>query len=272
MKAKTKKETVLITGGSSGIGKELSRLLFFAGYDVLVVSLVKEELKTLQKEISQEEGPGSLRTLACDLTGIGSESKVSEWVRKLGQEVDILVNNAGFGLWGKSWELPAQKIDSMIRLNSISLTLLSNTFAKQMTKRRRGYILNIASTASLQPLANMAAYAASKAYVVNFSEALREELSPYGVQVGIMYPGTTRTNFLSVAGIHKEGKERSPLGNLAYKIAMDPKDVAKIAFSAIENRTERIVPGGMNQIHYYSTKFLPNWVVRKLAVLIFKKE
>ncbi|GBF40150.1 KR domain protein [Leptospira johnsonii] len=264
-------KTVLITGGSSGIGKELSILLYKQGYQVLVVSISKEELKLLHKECKEINPSGKLETLEADLTQTESISKILKWISKLNLEVGVLVNNAGFGLWGKSWELSSEKVDSMLLLNIGAVTRLSNEFSKRMIERKHGFILNVASTASLQPLSYMAAYAASKSYVVSFSEALAAELAPYGVKLGILYPGTTKTNFLSVAGIHKENKKGS-LGNLAYSIAMDPKDVAKVAFNAIQNETKRSVPGFMNKAHYYSTKIFPSWIVKRIADRIFKKE
>ncbi|MEI7012397.1 SDR family NAD(P)-dependent oxidoreductase [Leptospira licerasiae] len=271
MKTNNSLKTVLVTGGSSGIGKELSILLYKDGYNVLVVSISKEELKLLEKECKEIDPSGKLETLETDLTQNESIPKILKWISKLNLEVDVLVNNAGFGLWGKSWELSPEKVDSMLRLNMNAITILSNEFSKRMIERKNGFILNVASTASLQPLSHMAAYAASKAYVVSFSEALRAELAPYGIKLGILYPGTTKTNFLSVAGIHKENKKGS-LGNLAYSIAMDPKDVAKVAFNAIQNKTEKSIPGFMNKTHYYSTKIFPSWIVKKIADRIFKKE
>ncbi|MEI1276959.1 SDR family oxidoreductase [Leptospira venezuelensis] len=271
MKTDNSSKTVLITGGSSGIGKELSILLYKQGYNVLVVSVSKEEFKLLHKECKEIKSSGKLETLEADLTKTENIPKILKWISKLKLEVDVLVNNAGFGLWGKSWELSPEKVDSMLYLNVNAVTRLSNEFSKRMIERRNGFILNVASTASLQPLSYMAAYAASKAYVVSFSEALAAELAPFGVKLGILYPGTTKTNFLSVAGIHKDNK-KGGLGNLAYSIAMDPKDVAKVAFKAIQNETKRSVPGFMNKTHYYSTKIFPSWIVKKIADRIFKKE
>lgn len=271
MKANNTSKTVLITGGSSGIGKELSILLYKQGYNVLVVSVSKEEFKLLHKECKEINSSGKLETLEADLTQKESISKILKWIAKLNLDIDVLVNNAGFGLWGKSWELSPEKVDSMLLLNINAVTRLSNEFSKRMIERKNGFILNVASTASLQPLSYMAAYAASKAYVVSFSEALAAELTPYGVKLGILYPGTTKTNFLSVAGIHKENK-KGGLGNLAYSIAMDPKDVAKVAFKTIQNETKRSIPGFMNKAHYYSTRIFPSWIVKRIADQIFKKE
>ncbi|TGL60664.1 SDR family NAD(P)-dependent oxidoreductase [Leptospira sarikeiensis] len=270
MKSNQLSKTVLITGGSSGIGKELTILLYKQGYKVLVVSISKKELSELVKDLITIDPSGKVETLELDLTETESTQKILNWISKLKIEIDILVNNAGFGLWGKSWELDPKKVESMLLLNMTAVTQLSNAFAGRMIERRKGFILNIASTASLQPLSYMAAYAASKAYVVSFSEALAEELAPYGVKLGILFPGTTRTNFLSTAGIHEE-KKKGSLGNLAYSIAMDPKDVALVAFSAIENCKRKSVPGLLNRLHYYSTKIFPIWFVKKSANMIFKK-
>ncbi len=272
MQSKPNPQTVLVTGGSSGIGKELSKLLYRAGYKLLVVSLLKEELKTLEKEFQQIDPNGFLKTFQYDLTSSDSAKQILKWISKLGCKVDILVNNAGFGLWGKSWELAPEKVESMLQLNMIAVTKLSNIFAEKMSDQKKGFILNVASTASLQPLPYMAAYAASKAYVVSFSEALSEELSSSGVKVGILYPGTTRTNFLSTAGIHKGEKQKGSLGNLAYSIAMDPRDVAKIAFHAIQKERKKTVPGFMNILHYYSTKLFPAWIVKRIAGKVFQKQ
>jgi short-subunit dehydrogenase len=272
MKSQKNPQTVLVTGGSSGIGKELSRLLYLAGYRLLVVSLLKQELEILEKEFRQIDPSGFLKTLQQDLTASDSTGKILKWISKLGYDVDILVNNAGFGLWGKSWELSSDKVESMLQLNIIAVTQLSAAFAKRMSDRKKGFILNVASTASLQPLPYMAAYAASKAYVVSFSEALSEELADSGVKVGIFYPGTTRTNFLTTAGIHKEKTRKGSLGNLAHSIAMDPQKVANIAFRAIQKERKKTIPGFMNILHYYSTKLFPAWIVKRIAGKVFQKQ
>ncbi|PJZ71439.1 short-chain dehydrogenase [Leptospira perolatii] len=263
--------TVLITGGSSGIGKEFSKLFLKAGYRLLIVSLDKSELTETKKELTKISKNQKIETLELDLTSKGSGQKLYAWTKSLDANVDILVNNAGFGLWGETVELSLAEIQSMLNLNVISLTELCSIFGKKMKERGGGSILNVASTASFQPLPFMAAYAASKSYVVSFSEALAEELSPFGVEVSILFPGTTRTNFLSRAGIHAEEGKKS-LGTLAYRIAMEPSEVARIGFEAVLLGKSKAIPGTMNYLHFLSTKIFPRFIVRSIAGKIFQKK
>ncbi|EPG73120.1 KR domain protein [Leptospira fainei serovar Hurstbridge str. BUT 6] len=267
---KAQQKTVLITGGSSGIGKELALHFHIAGYRVLIVGLYKKELTQARQDLYANSPGGSIDILEWDLTSTDTSKKILAWTKSLGVKIDILINNAGFGLWGEATDLPAAKVESMLLLNVNAITSLTSTFGKQMKEDGHGTIMNVASTASLQALPFMAAYAASKSYVVRFSEAIAEELAPHGIKVCILYPGTTRTNFLNVAGIQKNDKKGS-LGNMAYRVAMDPKEVARIGFEGVLAGKKKIVPGTLNKLHYLSTKIFPNWVVRKIAARIFGK-
>lgn len=268
---KSSQKTVLITGGSSGIGKELALHFHTAGYRVLIVSLFKKELVKARQDLYANSPYGQIDVLEWDLTSADSSKKILAWTKSLGVQIDVLINNAGFGLWGESTELSTEKVESMLLLNVNAITSLSSAFGKQMKERGHGIIMNVASTASLQALPFMAAYAASKSYVVRFSEAIAEELAQYGVKVCILYPGTTRTNFLSVAGIQKNDTKGS-LGKMADRIAMDPKEVAKIAFEGLLSGKKRIIPGTLNKLHFLSAKIFPNWAVRKIAARIFGKD
>lgn len=261
--------TALITGGSSGIGLELARLFRRAGYRVLIASLEKGELAQAKRELLASGGDARIDTLALDLSRQDAAARVARWTRSLGAEIDVLVNNAGFGLWGHAVELPLAEIRSMLAVNISAATELSVTFGAIMKKRGGGCILNVASTASFQPVPFMAAYAASKSYLASFTASLAAELRPFGVSVSVLHPGTTRTNFLSRAGIGPGSG--SSLGGIAHAVAMDPGRVAAAGFAAVLHGRRRAIPGALNRLQFLATRLLPEFAIMAMAKTIFMK-
>ncbi|HNV46580.1 MAG TPA: SDR family NAD(P)-dependent oxidoreductase [Spirochaetota bacterium] len=261
--------TALITGGSSGIGKELARLFHRAGYRVLIAALDRTELAQTKRELLAAGNDTRIDTLTLDLSRQGAAARIVRWTRSLGAEVDVLVNNAGFGLWGQAVELPLPEVRSMLAVNITAATELCHAIGGLMKARGRGSILNVASTASFQPVPYMAAYAASKCYLASFTAALAAELRPFGVAVSILHPGTTRTNFLSRAGINPGS--RASLGGLAHAIAMDPADVAAAGFAAVLHGRRRAIPGALNRLQFLATRLLPGFAIMAMAKKIFKK-
>ena len=180
-----------------------------------------------------------------NLAFMNSAAEVYQEVINLKLNVEILINNAGFGNLGFFHETALQKEIDMIQLNAIALTQLTKLFAQTMVQNRCGKILNVASTGSYQPGPLFAVYYATKAYVLSFSEAIANELKPFGVLVSILCPGATRSEFAKNAG---KGTVKS---------AMEAKAVAEIAYRGLMKNKIIIIPGLFNKIFVFTTRILP---------------
>jgi len=195
-------KTALITGASSGIGKELARIHAAKGGDMVIVARSKDKLEALKKEI-EEKHKVKVKVIVKDLGNPEAPKEVYDEVQKAGIEVEYLINNAGFGLRGKFNEMELQKQVNMINLNMTSLTVLSHLFLQNFTKRNSGKILNVSSTASFMPGPLQAVYYATKTYVQFLSNALFEELNDTNITVTNLMPGATETEFAAVSGMDK---------------------------------------------------------------------
>ncbi len=250
-------ETVLITGASSGIGKDLAYLFGSKKYNLVLVARSKDVLDTMKSDFEQRFAI-TVNCFAMDLSAPNSGIQLYDSVKELGQNIDILINNAGFGVSGESAGLEAKKVSQMLTLNINALTELSMLFAHDMKQNRWGKILNVASTAGFQAVPYMAAYAASKAYVLSFSQALHVELKQYGVSVSALCPGATATNFGKIAGV-----ESTKL----FNNAMSSKEVAAKAYKGLMKNKMTIITGWMNALMASSVRFIP----RKWAAMIAAK-
>ncbi len=186
-----------MTGASAGIGAEYARQLARRGCDVILVARRADRLETLAREIGTETGR--------KVTAITADLADPRGVRSLLDQIttlpDMLVNNAGRGAYGPAVEAPMETVLGMVRLNTEALTVLSLELGRKMAARGSGCILNVASTIGYQPVPYFAVYAATKAYVLSFSEALAAELYPKGVRVFTVSPGATQSDFGAVAGV-----------------------------------------------------------------------
>jgi short-subunit dehydrogenase len=196
------KKTALITGASSGIGKELAIIHAENGGDLIIVARRQDKLDALKKELEKKFG-NQVTTITKDLSIPGSAKELFKEVEGLGIQVDYLMNNAGFGLRGKFHELPLERQMQMINLNMVALTELMYLFLPSMVKRNAGKILNTSSTASLLPGPLQAIYYASKAYVSFLSNAVAEELYDTNISVTVLLPGATETEFAKTSGMDK---------------------------------------------------------------------
>src|SRR2546423_7781685 len=187
--------TTLITGASSGIGAAFARKLAARGRNVLLVARSEDKLITLCNELGRLT---SIRAqyLTLDLQQPDAGSILFEETNKRGLEIEMLINNAGFGSMGDFANLDLDRELEIIQLNVRALIDLTHRFLGPMRDRKRGTIINVASTAGFQAVPYMATYAASKAFVISFSEALWEENRSHGVHVMAVHPGVTDTNFV----------------------------------------------------------------------------
>jgi uncharacterized protein len=195
-------KTVLITGASSGIGLELSKIFASKQHNLILVARNEPKLLELKKEF-EEKKRIQVVVISKDLSVTNAAQEVYDKVCELNIQVDYLINNAGFGDFGFFVETNWEKEERMIHLNVIALTQMTKLFAQEMVERKSGKILNVASVASFLPGPLMAVYFATKAFVLSFSEAIDNEMREHGVSVTALCPGPTQSGFEAVAFDHK---------------------------------------------------------------------
>lgn len=249
--------TALITGASSGIGLELARLFAHDGYGLV---LVARDAKKLEQAAQSLQGEGPVRIIAQDLSEADGAKRLAQELLRLKIEINALVNNAGVGIMGRFDEMDLERQLHMLHLNVTALTELTWHCLGAMRRRRRGRILNVASTAAFQPGPGMAVYYASKAYVLSFSQALSEELRDSGIHVTALCPGPTRTEFG-----RRSGMERS---RLFQTWTMDAATVARIGYQGLRQGRPVVVTGWANRLLAFSTRVVPRaWAARVVRVM-----
>jgi short-subunit dehydrogenase len=196
-------ETALITGASSGIGEQFARQLSDRGYELILVARREDRLKKLAEEL-----PTNAHVIACDLSTDAAD--LPGKVAKVGVDVDLLVNNAGFGVRDRFLSVPAERQADIVRVNCEAVVTLTHAFLRPMVERGRGGVITVASTAGMQPLPYEAVYGASKAFALNFTEALHAELRGTGVRMLAVNPGPVPTEWQQVAGYGESGAEMMP--------------------------------------------------------------
>ena len=215
------KKTALITGASSGIGRELAHIHAATGGNLVLVARSTQKLNELKIEL-ESKYEIIAAVITNDLTAPNAARELYDEVKSLHIEVDYLINNAGFGGIGKFIERKLEEDVSMIQLNVVALTQLTHLFSKDFVKRASGKVLNVSSTASLIPGPLQATYYATKAFVTSFSNALSEELRGTGVTVTNLMPGATDTDFGKVSGMDKTKLFDAPVS--ALQVAQDGYD------------------------------------------------
>jgi hypothetical protein len=246
------KKIALITGASSGIGKELARIHASKNGDLILVARRSEELEILKKEL-EEKHAIKVWIFVKDLTSKNAAKEVYEFTKSNQLEVDYLFNNAGFGGHGFFVDRPIAKDLEMIDLNVSSLVELSHLFLQDMKKRKAGKILNTASTAGFLPGPLQATYFATKAFVVSFSEALAHELKPHNISVTALCPGPVKTEFEKTAGMTG--------GNLFEKAA-SAKSTAEKGYRAMEKgKVICISDPVLNILIQYIMPFIPKAII-----------
>jgi short-subunit dehydrogenase len=246
--------TTLITGASSGIGEVFARKLSARGRNVLLVARSEDKLITLCNELGRSN---SIRAqyVALDLSRPESPARLFEEVEKRALSVDMVINNAGFGSMGEFSKLDLARELNMIDLNIKSLVELTHRFLAPMLERKEGTIINVASTAGFQPVPFMATYAATKAFVLSFSEALWEENRPHGIHIMALCPGVTDTNFFEAAHGHKP----------PARLSQSPEDVVETALRALGRGKSHVISGWTNFLMIESERLAPRSLVTRLA-------
>ena len=253
----------LITGASSGIGLELAKLFARESHDLALVARSYNTLKHIADNLQQTYGV-QVKCYAKDLSVSSTPEEIFEALQSEGGNIDILVNNAGFGWRGEFTKMSTADALAMIQVNMTSLTHLTRLFLPGMIERKRGKILNLASTAAFQPGPMMATYYASKAYVLSFSEALSEELQGTGVTVTAFCPGPTATGFGQRAGF----TNNKVLGGM---LSMDSRTVALDGYKGLMNRKPLVISGWKNWIGTQLVRFIPRPFPAKIVKKVQQK-
>lgn len=234
----------LITGASSGIGKEFARYHAQQGGDLIITARREQALIALKEELESKHGV-TVHTIPMDLAATGGARGLINAVHERGLEVEILINNAGFGGFGLHTDRTWAEEEAMIDVNIKTLVELTHAFAQQMVKRGRGKILNVASTAGMLPGPFQANYYATKAYVLSYSQALNEEFRPLGVSVTALAPGLVATEFVETANLGKT--------NFSNQSADNPKNVAKVGYDGM-------MENALVAFNDSRLKFMLNWI------------
>ena len=240
----------LVTGASAGLGTDFARQLSADGARVVLVARRKDRIEALAAEL------GNARAVALDLSEMDAAERLMADVAGHGEHVDLLVNNAGFGLAGRFAELDGGRLRQMIDLNCGVLTDLSHAVLPAMIERRRGGILNVASTAAFQAGPGMAVYFATKAYVLSFTEALHEEVRSRGIHVTALCPGPVATEFAEVAGFGK--------AQAFNKLGAGSAEVVAAGLAGLDRNQAIVVPGLANKVGAQSHRFLPRAFIRRV--------
>jgi short-subunit dehydrogenase len=246
--------TCIVTGASSGIGVEIARELARRGHGVTLVARREDRLKTLADELSSKQGV-RVEVVPADLTDPAARAELVAAVAERGLTVDVLVNNAGFGTTGRTSEADVERELDMIRTNVEAVVDLTTRVLPGLVERGRGGILNVASTAAFQPLPGQAGYAATKAFVLSYSEAIAAEVKRSGVTVTALCPGPVRTEFGDAAGF--SAAEMS----VPEFIWVSAEEVAKAGVDALAAGRLYVVPGAANKFGAVTAAYLPRSVL-----------
>ena len=252
----TNHTATLITGASAGIGAELARVFAARGHDLVLVARRRDALEALAGQLEGKHGI-TATVVVGDLEDPETPERIFAAVREAGIEVDVLVNNAGFGLGGEFSETPVERELAVVQVNVAALMHLTKLFVAPMLQRRRGYVMNVASTAAFFPGPGLSVYYASKAFVLSFSEAIAEELAKSGVVVSCLCPGPTETEFTTVAQLNRP---RLFDANVA-----DARDVAEFGYRALMAGTRVAIPGARNKLLVQARRLAPRTLVSRMV-------
>lgn len=246
-------KATLITGASSGIGEAFARRLAEEGQNLVLVARSEEKLSALCEEL-RAEYKVTAHYVAIDLIDFEADARLFKETDRHGLEINFLINNAGFGSAGDFAELGLERELEMISLNVMSLVALTHRYLQGMREREEGTIINVSSAAGFQPVPYMSTYAATKAFVTSFSEAIAEENRPYGIQVLALCPGSTKTNFFDASNIERAIK---------VKGQQTADEVVETALSAVGTGRSKVVSGWTNWFVAFATNFVPNSLIAR---------
>lgn len=248
-------QTALVTGASKGLGVDFARMLAGRGYRVVLAARSVERLEQVRKALPNAD---QHKVVESDLSKPGAAQELYA----ASGEVEVLINNAGFGRVEGFVSQDMRLIDEMMMLNMHALTMLARLATPGMKARGKGYVLNVASTAAFLPMPYFGVYAATKAYVLSVSQALHEELAPFGVRVTALCPGPTKTEFFAGNDIHASSFGMNLQGS---------EEVARIGLDAMFGGKAVVVAGARNRATAVVSRNLPQRLVRKIVARSLRK-
>ncbi|MGB2603734.1 MAG: SDR family oxidoreductase [Candidatus Sulfotelmatobacter sp.] len=252
--------TTLITGASAGLGEEFARQLAQQGANLVLVARSKGKLERLATELRQQTEV-EVTVIPADLGSSDAVERLISQVKDRGRKIHLLINNAGLGVFENFLDTSPAKQMNQVSVNISAVVALSHAFAPEMTASHRGGLINIASTAGFQPLAGAAVYAASKAFVLLFSEALSLELEKSGVRVLVACPGPMATQFFA---------EMKP--SLEANQMAQPRQVVAEILWAFEHRKRVVYPGKIaGRLSTWGARLMPRNLILRLAAGTVKK-
>ena len=250
--------TVLVTGGSAGIGAALARELADRSYNLVLVARRADPMRELGEELAHTHGV-HVDAEAADLADADARTALLARLQGGEREIVGVCNSAGFGSFGRFADLPLKREQAVVRLNAEALHHVCGAFLPRMVEHGVGAVLNIASTAAFQPVPGLATYAATKAFVQSFSEAVHAELEGTGVSVTCLSPGPTRTRFGRVAGLEASGHVAPGF------LFSEPADVAREAVDGMVAGRRSVVPGVQNKLSAAGGRLVPRMLLLPLA-------
>jgi short-subunit dehydrogenase len=251
--------TAVVTGASSGIGADLARELASRGHGVTLVARREDKLRTLAAELGDAV---RVEVIARDVADPDARADLIAEVERRGLTVDVLVNNAGIGTIGPVVDSTVAGELAQVRVNVEAVIDLTTRAVQQMVPRGRGAILNVGSTAGFQPFPGQAGYAATKAFVISYTEGVRAELAGTGVTAATLNPGPVRTEFLQVAGMD----EKTFAEGFPRFMWMPSRDVAKVGIEALEHDRGSVIAGLPSQVSTRLFQLIPNRFLLPLLV------
>jgi len=256
------KECVLLTGASSGIGYEMAKLLAQKGFDMVLVARNIDKLQKLKEEL-EANNKVKVRVISKDLSDVQNAIALYHDIKKLGIEITILINNAGVGEYGDFLQIPLEKELKMIELNISSLVALTKLYTTDMKSQNHGRVMNLCSLLSFFPFPYFSVYAATKAFVLSFTEAIRAELSDTNITVTALCPGPTDSAFTT----------DEMAGTNAYKLLMlsSPSQVAKEGIDKLLKGKSTSIIGLQNKILASSPRFSPRWLTTRINKFMASK-
>jgi uncharacterized protein len=251
--------TVLITGASAGIGREFARQLAPAVSTMILVARRSERLEALELELKIINPALEVFTRQLDLRDHTALEKFCDWLGESGLAVDLLINNAGLGDYGPFIESQWHRISAMLQVNIESLTFLTYRILPSMRKSGCGAILNVSSIVGLMPVPHAAVYAATKAYVTSFSEALRAELRGVNISVTSVHPGPVPTEFFDVA---TRAQLVPPDSRAREFFSVPVQEVVRRSLDGVSRDSARVIPGTWLQLAMAAAAFVPMFIKR----------
>jgi uncharacterized protein len=252
--------TALITGASSGIGREFARQLAGRAGALVLVARRLERLEELRDELTKKDPNLNVLCRAVDLSQHEEIDELTAWLNREGITIDFLINNAGLGDRGLFAKAEAERVREILAVNVVALTRLTHSLLPAMIARKRGAILNVSSIAGFMPIRKMAVYAASKAYVTSFSEGIRGEVRKAGVTVTAVCPGPVTTEFSQVAQRPSGKREQSSPGFMHVAV----EEVVRAGLDAIARGKPIVVPGAVMKIAMLLVRLTPMAILRRV--------